>query len=71
MRSVFFNVKNGTSELWCWLAAKHTTIYMYIYINVENVLINGYMNFLSKRYIKMFAYEWVHIVPMAQLFVYK
>ena len=71
MRSVFFNVKKGMSELWHWLAAKHTTVYMYIYVNVENVLINGYMNFLSKRYIKMFAYEWVHIVPTAQLFVYK
>ena len=71
MRSVFFNVKKGMSELWCWLAAKHTTIYMYIYINVENVLINGYMNFLLKRSIMMFAYEWAQIVPMAQLFVYK
>ena len=25
MKSVFINVKKGISELWCWLAAKHTT----------------------------------------------
>ena len=25
MKSVFINVKKGMSELWHWLAAKHTT----------------------------------------------
>ena len=25
VKSVFINVKKGMSELWCWLAAKHTT----------------------------------------------
>ena len=34
----------------------------------ENVLINGYMNFLSKWSIKMFAYEGAQIVPMTQPF---
>ena len=37
----------------------------------ENVLINGYMNFLSKWSIKMFAYEGAQIVPMAQPFICK
>ena len=37
----------------------------------ENVLINGYMNFLSKWSIKMFAFEGAQIVPMPQLFIFK
>ena len=37
----------------------------------ENVLINGYINFLSKWSIKMFAYEGAQIAPMAQPFICK
>ena len=37
----------------------------------ENVLINGYMSFLSKWSIKVFAYEGAQIVPMAQPFICK
>ena len=37
----------------------------------ENVLINGYMNFLSKWSIKMFLYEGAEIVPMAQPLICK
>ena len=35
------------------------------------VLINRYMNFLSKRSIKMFVYEVAQIVPLAQPFFCK
>ena len=37
----------------------------------KNVLINGYMNFLSKRSIKMFVYEVAQIVPLVQPFFCK
>ena len=37
----------------------------------ENVLINGYINFLSKWSIKMFAYARAQIVPTVQPFICK
>ena len=64
---VFNSFKNFSRSVLLPVHMKNISPINLRYIS-KNVLINGYMNFLSKWSIKMCAYEGAQIVPMAQPF---
>ena len=65
---VFNSFKNFSRSVLLPVHIKNISFINLRYIR-ENVLINGYMNFLSKWSIKMLAYEGAQVVPMAQPFI--